>query len=249
MLPTTLTAVLIFIALLGPGYLYIRRIEVLEAFYKVSPFRETVAVIVSSLCCNSVALAGFTLVRVLFPELTPDVGAMLRGEPYFATYYALVISSAVWTYAGALLVAFLASHPLIRKSRFLQSARLQSLVGEPVLDSGSAWTRAFGTGDDTVVRAAIELSDGSWIDGWLYGWNAQPEEDADRAVTLYGPMRVRPKRSEEVAPLVGIRFSVVSASAVVRIDVTHVDSAFQDEFNRIYTLPASSESDENEPVE
>ncbi len=56
MIPSTLTGILAILVLLGPGYVYVRRIEALEALYRVSPFRETIAIVAASISCNLVAL-------------------------------------------------------------------------------------------------------------------------------------------------------------------------------------------------
>jgi hypothetical protein len=237
-LPTTLSAVLIFVALLGPGYLYVRRIEVLGALYKVSPFRETVTILIVSACCNGVALALFLLVRVLFPGATLDVGAIIRGEPsYFTNNYRIVLGYSIAVYSAALIVAFGASHPAIRASKVWQARPVRALIGESVLDGRSAWTRLFDADKAEIVRAACELDDGSWVDGWVYSWNAQPEEDSDRTLTLYAPIRVRPAGEPSVVPLTGVAYSVVSSGNIVRLDITHVDVSLRDVFNQTYETP------------
>jgi hypothetical protein len=92
---------------------------------------------------------------------------------------------------------------------------------------------------------ACELDDGSWIDGWLFDWNGQPEEDGDRTITLHGPLRVRSKGQDQVSPLVGITFSVVSSSRITRLDVTHVAEELRSDFDAVYLIDSRAPGDQS----
>lgn len=107
MFPATLSSVLLFLAILGPGYLYFRRVEKSEARYKSSAFRETASIVVSSVLFLALALSVFSAVRISLPAVTPDVGAIVR-EPnaYVTQNYQLVMAWAVATFLLSLLLAY-----------------------------------------------------------------------------------------------------------------------------------------------
>lgn len=237
MIPTTLTSVLLFLAALGPGFIYVRRVETLEARYKVSAFRETASIVITSLAFLAVALVAFTVLRTLFPAHTPDIGALLHApRSYALSNYQYLATWTCGLFALALALAVLCSHPLVRRSHVWTSKAVLAIRGRPIMDARSSWSRLFSTEDGTIVRAACELDDGSWVDGWVFDWNAQPEEDGDRTLTLHAPLRVRPKGSDSVSPLAGIAYSVIANSKIVRIDVTHVEEAHRPVFDASYTV-------------
>jgi hypothetical protein len=236
--PSTLVGVLIFLALLGPGYLYVRRVERLEALHKVSPFRESISIAAVSVLCNGAALVLFAMARILLPSVTPDVGAIVRQEPYFAANYQRVATAAIVVYVVAFLIAFVVSHPKVRDADIWRIERVRKLIGVPVLDSRSAWSRLFDVEKDDIVRAGCELDDGSWIDGWVLDWNAQPEEDSDRTLTLHEPIRVRAKGRDCAQLLTGVHFVVIANDRIVRLDVTLVDIQNKSQFDAEYQTPA-----------
>jgi len=235
MIPSTLTGVLAFLLILGPGYVFVRRIELLEALYRVSPFRETISIVFASLSCNLAALLLFGIVRIAFPTVTPDIGALVRqGQSYWATEYGRVIAYGLVFYGVAFVIAFVASHPKVRGADLWSKKYIRGIVGAPVLDSRSAWSRLFEVADDTIVRVACELDDGSWVDGWVYDWNAQPEEDSDRSIVVHAPVRARASGTDATIHLVGVGYTVISQSRIVRLDVTQVDAQNRAQFNVVY---------------
>jgi len=244
MVPTTATSVLLFLAALGPGYVYVRRVESLEARHKSSVFRETVSIIITSLGFLASALITFAVVRIFVPTHTPDIGALVRApQEYSLANYQYLTTWACGIFILALVLAITFSHPRVRDSRIWRSKAVVAVRGRPVMDARSSWSRLFKTDEGTIVRVSCELDDGSWIDGWLYDWNAQPEEDGDRTITLHGPLRVRPKGHDCVSPLVGVTFSVVASGKIVRLDVTHVAEELRFEFDAVY-MTGSTAPDE-----
>jgi hypothetical protein len=250
--PTTVSSVLLFLALLGPGYLYVRRIETLEARYKTSAFRETVAIVISSLIFIGLSVAIFTVARISVPSGTPDVGALVRNPgQYVVQRYELLAAWVAGLFLLALLLAFVFSHPRLRGARVWRANVLIAARGRPVMDARSSWSRLFATDPGTIVRVACELDDGSWIDGWLFDWNAQPEEDGDRTITLHAPLRVRAKGTAKTVHLVGTSYSIVASSRIVRLDVTHIEERNREVFDAVYISSAGAdageESADNDP--
>lgn len=127
------------------------------------------------------------------------------------------------------------SHPAIRSHQAWNTPFIATLRGKPIMDARSSWSCLFDTDDDTIARVACELSDGSWIDGWIWDWNTQPEEDGDRTLILHAPLRVRPKGRETTTYLQGIAYSIIADGQIVRIDVTHVERQNRISFDADYT--------------
>lgn len=235
MIPSTVTGILAFLLLIGPGFLYIRRVEKLDALYRVSAFRETISIIFVGFSCDAASLVLFGLTRMAFPSSTPDVGSLVRqGERYWESDYNRIAWFVAAVYFLALLMAFVASHPAIRKAKVWTKPAMQRIIGAPMLDSRSAWSRLFDVDEDTIVRVGCDLDDGSWVDGWIYDWNAQPEEDAERTFVLQEPICLRVSGHPDAKYLAGINFVNVSHGRIVRLDVTHVDKTNQAAFDEEY---------------
>jgi hypothetical protein len=94
-MPTNLVGLLLFVAMLAPGLVYVLRQEGERPPQPLSPFRETVLLALVSVTCNVVVLSLLVPVRVLVPDYTPDVGAMVRDlEAYAVDHYGLL---ALWS--------------------------------------------------------------------------------------------------------------------------------------------------------
>ena len=101
-MPTTLTGLLLFVVLLLPGFAYLVGKERHGTERRLSPFRETVAVVAASISSELVVLVIFAVIRTGLPSITPNVGALLRegsvyltGSPGHLGYYAHS-QSGVW---------------------------------------------------------------------------------------------------------------------------------------------------------
>src|SRR5690348_8380297 len=82
-MPTTLTGLLLFVVLLLPGFAYLVGKERHGTERRLSPFRETVAIVSASVTSELVALGIFAAIRTIWPSITPNVGALLiQGNLY-----------------------------------------------------------------------------------------------------------------------------------------------------------------------
>src|SRR5579863_5022619 len=87
-MPTTLTGLLLFVALLLPGFAYLVGKERHGTERHTSPFRETVAVVAASVTSELAVLAVFAAIRAVRPSWTPDIGALIHdGSAYVAAHY------------------------------------------------------------------------------------------------------------------------------------------------------------------
>jgi hypothetical protein len=111
-MPTTLTGLLLFVALLLPGFAYVVGKERNGTGQQLTPFRETAAAVAASISFELIVLAIFALIRILWPSQTPDVGALMRdsrsyllGSSGHAGHYGQV---ALWATGMLALSVFLA---------------------------------------------------------------------------------------------------------------------------------------------
>lgn len=241
MVPSTLVGLLLFAVLLGPGYVYVRRLEQIKPAYNESVFRETVAIVAASIACNFAALAVFYIIRITLPHLTPDVGELVRGsDAYIRDEYALVGAYGFGTYVMAVMIAFLAGHPAVRTSKLARAKWIRKWIrkatGQPSVVGQSAWTKLFVSEPECAKRVACRLNDGSWVDGWLLSWNPKPEEDDERTLILHAPIRFRGPKGKFPKYLSGTQYSMISAHQITRLDLFYVDKSLVADFDDAYTV-------------
>jgi len=89
--PSTAIALLVFLTLLVPGFIGSLIGERDRARQQRSIFREMVSIACISFAADAVALLIFAVVRITWPGVTPDVGALIRHpNGYVARHYALL---------------------------------------------------------------------------------------------------------------------------------------------------------------
>jgi Family of unknown function (DUF6338) len=197
--PTNVAGLLLFVALLAPGFMYVLRREAERPQQPVSAFRETVALAFVSVTCDLVVLLLILVpARILIPQSTPDVGALVR-EPgaYVREYYALLAAWGAGLLAVAcLLGATLASSDLSdRAGQFVRRIPgLRWLAPSPTrrVQPVSAWWRLFHAHDHLNARIYVgcELDDGSYVAGWLYSYTPDLPETGDRDLVLTAPVQL-----------------------------------------------------------
>ena len=194
-MPTTLTGLLLFVVLLLPGFAYLVGKERHGTERRLSPFRETVAIVAASVTSELLVLVVFAGIRALWPSRTPDVGALIRnGGSYLRSsrmHYENVAIWAICLLAAATLVAYLATVPSIRSIS-------KKITGPYPHDSTvSAWWILFERwprGRD--VEVACMLDDGSAIRGRFGSFNTSADDSPDRDLILRKPIFYRPPGEE-----------------------------------------------------
>jgi hypothetical protein len=188
-MPTTLTGLLLFVVLLLPGFAYLVGKERHGTERRLSPFRETVAIVAASITSELVVLVIFAVMRTLWPSITPDVGALVRqGGAYLrGGQYGNVAIWGLSLLAAAVVLAYLATVPKVRR-------RLKWLTGPYPHDSTvSAWWILFERwpeGRD--VQIACTLDDGSAVRGLFGSFNVSADDSPDRDLILKEPIYYRP---------------------------------------------------------
>jgi hypothetical protein len=192
-MPTTLTGVLLFVVLLLPGFAYLVGKERAGNERRMTPFRETVAIVAASLTSELVVLTVFAVLRILWPRHTPDVGALVtHGMTYVKGDYAKVTAWGAGLLMAATALSYAATLPRLR-------GRLPGRY--PHHTTVSAWsivfTRWHPEGPGSQVRVGVRLEDGSFLAGRLSSYNTSSDDSADRDIILRAPIDYQPPDSSE----------------------------------------------------
>jgi len=220
--PTTLTGLLLFVVLLLPGFVYLTGKERGGTERHVSPFRETVTIVTASITSEIAVLILFAIVRSVWPSVTPDVGALIRGgSAYLGGNYR---QFAIW--GGGLLafstaLAYLATIPAIRRGM----AKLHLAGPYPHSSAVSAWWMLFERfAAGRRVHVACTLDDGSAVAGNLQSFNTSADDSPERELVLGAPIMYRPpggQKEQEQEYLVS--GASVAAQRIVTLFVTYVE--------------------------
>ncbi len=200
-MPTTLSGLLVFVALLTPGFVYLTRTETRLPGQRYSALRETAAVVSASLVSNGLTLAGFGIVRALAPDITPDVGAIVRdpGAYYQSHYVEVTLWSVGLLAAGVGLAAVFAVPPRWSKCYFAVlkfwpaptiSAAISRRLRNPIT-AESGWSTAFHHRPDRKVYLGLRLKDGTYLYGPLLSFSSQIEESDNRSLQIERPIKIR----------------------------------------------------------
>jgi len=186
-LPTTVTGLLLFIALMLPGLAFVTVRERLGIEHRKSVLRETGAVVFCSVITELMVLGLFAAIRTLWPKHTPDVGRLVReGANYAQAHYAAIASWSVGLLAVAVLVAASSAKWLATRPHHASTM--------------SAWYLLFEGYEQAVtsqVFVGCVLDDGSFIQGRLASFNTRSDDVEDRDVVLVPPLLYRPPGDSE----------------------------------------------------
>lgn len=191
-MPASIGGALAFVVLLLPGICYVARLERGVRPSKsltVSAFRETAAVVFASVILLLITSLFFAGARALWPQHTPDVGAMERDWHRYLITERQLNYTALW--ALALVGAACALGFFV--ARFDLIGKLDDLVSD---DQGSrsesAWWSAFQTFPKTHYNYLYcRLEDGTEVEGPLSSYNPSPDENDDRSLQVVAPYTVR----------------------------------------------------------
>jgi Family of unknown function (DUF6338) len=180
--PTTLVGLLLFVALLAPGFTYLLIAERGPLPVRgVSVLRETASVALASVLFNAAAVITVAVLRAVAPGLTPDTGRLVReGLPYLRTHYAAVAWWSAGTLCLACLLAFVGA-TVLNVTHRLASFRRKPLLRRLFPPSGvahiSAWWKLLRNEEPRRRRRiTCQLENGASVEGWLLSLNADVGE-------------------------------------------------------------------------
>ena len=195
-MPSTVTGLLILLVSLAPGYVYLLLAERQGPPLRThSVFRETAQVVLTSVVCLSATMVLFGIAKWTWPRRLPNVSQLIRDPSlYWQVHY---VEALLWS-GGLLLVACLlayiwGAHALgrvlgERVRKYAPGRFLWPMSGTEFV---STWSKLFETAEpDSYRYVRCHLIDGSRVEGWLWTFNAQVLESADREFALGGPITV-----------------------------------------------------------
>ncbi|SMC56517.1 DUF6338 family protein [Lentzea albidocapillata] len=212
MIPTTLVGLVLFIALLTPGFAYSARRERSGPERQFSALRETVAMVVVSVVCDLVVLSLALVVWSVLPKQTVDLTAFLtKPADYAVKHHVALWIWGVGLVGVATLLAVLVAGPLFD--------RLGRRNEAPYL---SAWGRLFTAHPACRVHVGCHLSDGTYVAGWLLTYSRSAADVADRELTISGPVQYRAAGQQEAIELPNVGATAVSARQMTLLQVSYV---------------------------
>lgn len=239
-MPTTLTGLLLFVALLLPGFAYLVGKERHTTGQNLSAFRETAAVVAASVTFELMVVGLFAIFRTVRPSLTPDVGALirnsgdyLRGQGGHAGHYGQVALWAAGMLTVSVALAYGATAPGFRAWAWNSvdngkgAPRLRGvardLVGEyPHESNASAWWTLFDKWEQkSDIHVGCILDDGSFIEGRLASFSREADDKPERDLILTEPISYRPAGEKATVPYAA-NAVCLSAAKIVTMFVTYI---------------------------
>jgi hypothetical protein len=206
-MPSTVPGLIVFVLFLTPGACYaLRRAATGPTVSDPSAIRETAGLVAVSVASNGITLLVFALVYRLVAWPIDPAEALVDGDGLARSRTLFLASWAAAFLALSCLVAvgFSAAGGSGWYRRLKSSRHASWLLGTPV-DRGSAWWRTFLDPDvDWSTRAAYlgcELTDGSWLGGYIETFSPDSDEDTDRDLVLVEPISFRAAGVDEPVEL------------------------------------------------
>lgn len=211
-MPSTVSGLLLFVALMLPGFAYLVVKERAGTERRASSFRETAAVVAASVAAELVAFIASAVLWIRFIDvkrLVSSPGTYWRAEPLLL---------AGWGVGLLALATAIASAAAWRKLR-------QHMPGDyPHSSTVSAWWMTFEKFDpDSVKCVGCELDDGSYVEGKLVSFNNNADDAEDRDLVLEEPIKFRPAGKMRDTVPHGAHVVCISARRIVTMFVTYSD--------------------------
>jgi hypothetical protein len=217
-MPTTVGGLLIFAAFVTPGFLnYIQRRSIAPQ-RSLSPFVEISYLATVSTAANLVVAVLFCIVRLTLPTHSPNIRLLaVQGMKYVDPRIGYIFIWAIGFLAISCLIAF-------------SVGRLPSALGRinQVIVDASAWYHLFELAPaDSLTYVGCDLSDGSYVSGFLAWYNTDVDEIADRDLVLSAPIREKINGEEST---LDFQWMILSARNINRLSVSFVsDNALAEE--------------------
>ncbi len=223
-MPTTLSSLLIFVALLTPGFVYLVRTETKLSGQEHTALRETGVVVSVSLVANVFAVGLLLILRALAPDNTPDLEAFITDPGGYFDKHVLEVT--VWTGCLTLLAVGLAAFVAVPPawSDRIPIQWVQNEVGRRRRSSiaqESGWVNAFHRYPERRVHLGLTLLDETYLFGPLVKFNTQLDETSDRSLQLGNPIRIRTPKGNELTPLVA-DVVIVSAGQIKMMTIHYL---------------------------
>lgn len=211
-MPSTLTGLLLFVALLLPGFVFVTVVRRERPESRPSALQETAAIVLASVLSELLVLAVFAVVHQIVPTWTPTISQLIADpRKYLAANYLLTFTWTVALLVAACGVAWIAAIFVRRR---------------PVHPSGgSAWWLLFETYcQDRDRYVGVMLDDGSYMHGTLISFNQSADDSDNRELVLMKPITYRPPNATSTTEL-DCGAASISARRIVAVTVAYVPDA------------------------
>lgn len=224
-MPGTITGLLVFIAMLIPGFIHYSWRRRLVPMSSDSPLLETAKLVTVSLITNVVAIGVFALGRVIWPEGLLDPQEFLLGP---GAFFANNPGETLLTGVGILVIACGLALGIAEQPGPLKQAA--EWFAPTILDT-SAWYEAFeelnDVDRDKYVHAGCTLRDGGFLSGLLAWYSTDTDEGEARDLALAPPFYRQAHGTE--ADMTGVSRVVLSARDIIAMEVSLVDEGWANE--------------------
>lgn len=207
-MPSTPLAVLLYVFLLAPGFLFLVRADTHRARTTRSAFRESALVVIVSAICAALFLVIFLALSMAIPGLAGPLAEFARDpdkafsqDPQLVTVWILI------SFAFTSVCGYLAGG----KHSYAVLEKLIPKNGPLV--QGSAWKQVL-TDTENDVMVGLQLKSGIWIQGTYAHHTHTVEDSGDRALVLQGPISCRNKDERELQPLLDFDRVVIQSSEI-----------------------------------
>jgi len=225
--PTTFVGLVLFVVFLTPGFVLLLVQEARRPKRKYSTLRETAVLLLGGVVFMLLVLGLFAVLHLLFPDITPDIGRIVRDRDYLKREYDAVL---LWTVGLVALASILAGLGGLLDRPPTKWLRDQVDRFRPIKFQ-SAWFKMFdeylrkelAKDPNRAVYCGCTLSDGTWMGGYLFSFSTDVEEGQDRDLVLTGDISMRlPDKSASVTRLENVGGVIISARQLASITVSYV---------------------------
>jgi hypothetical protein len=214
--PDTFLGLAALIFLFVPGVVYAVQADLRRPAIEQSPLRELTTIAGVGTICDVAVLTLFGIFHAICPDLTPDIGKLERSGAPYARSHLVTLS---WWVIGLFVVSCLLAWLLGRTWPDIANRYIARRI-----DPESAWHLLFAKTDpDALVYVGCDLIDGTFIGGYLFSYNPDPDETEDRELVLSDPITYRPIGSETATELSQVGAMSIRAGRIRNVAVSFLD--------------------------
>jgi Family of unknown function (DUF6338) len=204
-MPTTLFGVLLFLAGIGPGYVYVRIAERREPQVRRSALLEAAGLLV---------IGGLTTgLAALIVLIATDATGLMNVEALIKYGTRYVASEPLPVLVAVFITLLLSYTGAIGLALIVYRGRKAT-----VYPNRSVWWEAIGEAKNAgPVFATLELRDGRVVDGYVHAYTIDPDTDR-RDMSLQRPIFVRPSGRVDRTPL-NVDYLVLPDTEIVYVSL------------------------------
>lgn len=233
-MPSSFTGLVLFLALLTPGFVYTSARERQRPGQEYSTLRETAFVVTVSVISCTTTLFGYAGLRTLVNFDSPQLDRLFADSSSYANdHYAELFFWGTGLLLIATSLAFWVAQPLRPVAMFARSVgaalKLDSWTDwgkkqeRQSIEHLSAWYVALNEFPELRKFVGLRLKDGTYIYGAVGHFNAQIDETEDRAIRLVPPLSIRTPSADELEEW-DPHSVIIAAGEIKTMSIYYLDS-------------------------